>query len=147
VRAIGDGRITLITQGSIEDDPYETYIVLEHGEKNSGLLSLYGHVVPIVPRYDYERPVKKGEIIATLHKDKGCVEGRLIHLHFWLEHAWGVPRREEVNPEEIFPEINELRAEPQGKTDFQIPTLEKQPEIYIANFRRLRLNEKALNSS
>ncbi len=136
VRAIADGIVVQISRGLTENVPYATFINVEHGKPGSGLFSAYHHVVPIVKQ---GQEVKKGEVIATLYKDEGNEIGRLVHLHFMITHGWNVKDRY-CNPEEIYPLIAKYRAEPQGSLDCKIAGLEKQPKIYIANFKEVTVN-------
>ena len=107
---------------------------IEHGGNGSGLFSSYFHIDPIAQ--DGQK-VKKGDIVATLYKDDGNEEGKLVHLHFEMTHdGWSIKDRI-CNPESIYQSITKYRAEPQGNAKFRILGLEKQPEIHIAYFRKL----------
>ena len=83
--------------------------------------------------------MKKGDVVATLYKDAGTEEGKLVHLHFEMRHGWNIKDRM-CNSESIFPSIAKYRATPQGSPDFKILGLTQQPEIYIANFKKLLVN-------
>ena len=134
VRAVADGIVAQVSQGLAGSGvPYATFINIEHAEKGSGLFSAYHHVDPLV---EQGQRVKKGDVIANLYKDEGNEEGKLVHLHFEMRHGWNV-RDRLVNPALIFPEINKYKAEPQGNPDFQILGLPEQPKKYIANFKKL----------
>jgi murein DD-endopeptidase MepM/ murein hydrolase activator NlpD len=97
VRATADGVVAQVIDMYGE---YPTYITIEHGKREKGvvagarLLSQYAHVEPLVKDW---QPVKKGDVIATLYKDPGNKEGRLVHLHFTLAHA------EEIRPRLVDP--------------------------------------------
>jgi len=138
VRAIADGVVRQVSQGLAEGYEYATFINIEHGKKDGGMFSCYHHVNPLIKD---EQFVKKGDMIATLYKDFGYEEGKLVHLHFGLTNARDVKKRN-VDPVSIFPIIGKYKAEPQGTIDFQIQDMKKQPEICIANFKRLLVNNK-----
>ena len=82
--------------------------------------------------------VKKGEIVATLHKDDGSEEGKLVHLHFELHHGWDIIDRD-CNSEAIYSAIVRYRAEPQKSLNFRITGVEEQPQLEIAHFKKLRI--------
>lgn len=140
VRSVADGIVRQVSCGLAETgSPYAGYACfmnIEHGSEESGLFSSYHHIDPIAQN---EQEVKKGDIVATLHKDIGNEVGRLVHLHFELTHGWNV-RDRKCNPESIYPTLVRYRCEPQGSLDFRISGLPKQPKIYIANFKRLLVN-------
>src|SRR3989338_1459453 len=134
VRAVADGVIRQISNGLAGNGvPYACFMNIEHGRKGSGLSTAYHHVDPLVQD---GQEVKKGDVVATLYKDEVNVEGKLVHLHFEMRNAWNVKDRI-MNPATIFPQIDTYRAVPQGNPNFRILGLEKQPEIYIANFKKL----------
>ncbi len=151
VRAIADGFARFVSNKLLESVGYKlpegwgygTTIEIEHGKKGSGRYSIYHHVIPQV---DIGQVVGKGDVIATLHKDSGNEEGRLVHLHFGLTNGWNnvryvaKARHYRVDPATIFPSIAKPEAQPQGETSFQIPGLENQPELHIAHFKRLLVN-------
>ncbi|MBI4918622.1 M23 family metallopeptidase [archaeon] len=136
VRAVADGVVIQVSQGLCEGDGYATFINIEHGPKGGEKFSSYHHVNPLVK---YDQSVQKGEVIATLHKDSGTIEGRLVHLHFELVNGWNVAkgyRARHVDPGCIFPKLTDLTAAPQGKLEFKING--KSPKkIVIANFEKL----------
>lgn len=137
VRAVADGTVRQVSHGIAgREVPYACFMNIEHGRAGSGVFSSYHHIAPIA---ENGQEVKKGDIVATLHKDEGEEEGKLVHLHFELSHGWDVSDRK-CNPELIYPSIGKYRAEPQGSPDFQILSLPKQPEIRIANFNKLLVN-------
>lgn len=139
VRAIADGIVRQVSYGLAgRGVPYACFMNIEHGAEGSGLFSAYHHIDPIAREGE---KVKKGEIIGTLYKDKGSEEGRLVHLHFELTHGWYVKDRK-CNPELIYPSLTRYRAEPQGSTYFKILGMNKQPEIYIANFKKLLVDNR-----
>ncbi len=138
IRAVADGLVIGVSRGVCG---YAHYIHIEHGKEEfmglmgDGLMSGYYHVVPLV---EAGKKVKKGDIIATLYKNPGESEGRLVHLHFGLENAYdGKPN--EVDPVELFPEIGVLVAEPQGSARFAIRDLTPSPEISISHFAKLMI--------
>jgi len=137
VRAIGDGVVRQISNGLAGSGvPYACFMNIEHGRNGSGLFTAYHHVDPVV---EDGQEVKKGDVVATLYKDAGNEEGKLVHLHFRMRHGWNV-RDRKCNPESIFPSIAKYRATPQGSPDFKVLGLQDQPEIYIANFKKLLVN-------
>jgi len=129
VRAITDGMVAQVFSPSIHGE-YAVFINIEHGKEGSGLFSCYHHVKPAIK---YGQPVKKGDVIATLYKDSGNKEGRLVHLHFLLTNAWEKKPRE-IDPLYVFPGLAEQRSK-----DFKISKLSPQPHIRIANFKDLRV--------
>jgi len=134
VRAVADGVVRQVSYGLAgRGVPYACFMNIEHGRNGSGLFSSYHHIDPIA---ENGQEVKKGDIVAALHKDEGDEEGKLVHLHFGLSHGWNV-RDRECNPELIYPSIARYRATPQGSPDFRVSGLQEQPEIYIANFKKL----------
>lgn len=133
IRAVADARVHKVFDDNINGS-YSKYIKLEHGERGSRLFSEYHHVVPLV---EHGQKVKKGQVIATLHKDPGEKKGRLVHLHFSLTQFWSDCR---VNPVEVFPGLVQLEAEPQGEKNFRVLQLENQPTVVIANFEELSIN-------
>ncbi len=137
IRTVANGIVMQISRG-FGGGGYGTFINIEHGNKNSGLYSGYHHVKPLVKD---GQPVKKGEIIATLYKDSGNEEGRLVHLHFVLSNGWSVEDRINVHPSDIFLNVDKYIAKPQGSSDFQIKDLKRQPEIHQANFKKLRIGD------
>jgi murein DD-endopeptidase MepM/ murein hydrolase activator NlpD len=133
VRAIADGEIFKVSRGLSD---YSSSIILEHAESRSGLFSGYHHVKPLVKD---GKKVKKGAIIATLHKDISKGEGRLVHLHFELENVYETGRPRKVNPEEIYELAGKApKAMPQGSIDFTVDGIK--PNIVIAHFTWLRVN-------
>jgi len=134
VRAISDGLVAQVSTGLAgEGVPYATFINVEHAEEQSGLFSAYHHVYPLV---SYGQKVKKGDVIATLHKDEGENERNLVHLHFEMSNGWNI-RDRNVNPEDIYPLIRTPKAESQGSKDFRLIDFQEQPRIIIANFKKL----------
>ncbi len=133
IRAIADGAVMQVSQGLTEGDGYGTWITIEHG-KESYRVSQYHHVNPLV---DWDQHVKKGDVIATLHKDNGSSEGRLVHLHLCLYDWPENIKRRGIDPEQIFPEVARLKAYPQGRKNFSIPN-GKKIKVVHANFRNLR---------
>ena len=140
VRAVADGVVRQISNGF--GGEYACFMNIEHGSKGSGMFSAYHHVAPLVKD---GQEVRKGEVIATLHKDEGDEEGKLVHLHFELANGWnhGSRIKRAVNPELIYSKLANYKAEPQGSPDFQILGLQKQPEIYIANFKKLLVDNRS----
>ncbi|MEK6947968.1 MAG: M23 family metallopeptidase [Nanoarchaeota archaeon] len=132
VRAIADGVVRQTSYG-LADVPYACFMNIEHSIKNSGLFTSYYHIDPKVKT---GQEVKKGDIIATLYKDEGSDEGKLVHLHFEMRNGWEINDRI-VNPETIFHRLNQYSAIPQGNPEFKILGLEKQPDIHLANFKKL----------
>ncbi len=132
VRAIADGTVIKVKGVDVfGHGSYFSQIDMEHG---NGMRSTYCHLNPLVM---YGKSVKKGDAIATLYKEDGCETGRLVHLHLELNNGSAVwPYF--IDPTELFPEINELVATPWESKSFEIPQLNPQPEIHIANFRNLR---------
>ena len=136
IKAVADGTVVQISSGLAgQGVPYACFINIEHANEGSGLFSAYHHVKPSIKAGS---KVKKGDIIATLYKDPGSEEEKLVHLHFELRNGWGIKNRD-VDPATIFPKINEYSAEPQGKENFVISGL-KRPNIIIANFKKLLLD-------
>lgn len=136
VKAIADGTVTYIEN---RYGPYYASIHIKHGEgktdEDNGLFSDYCHVNPEVQQ---GQKVKKGDIIATLYKDEGSLEGNLVHLHFSLTHGWNKPvTSDEVDPARLYPSLVQLTAHPQGRISFTVFGLEYNPEIKIANFEKL----------
>lgn len=138
VRAVADGVVRQVSQGLAEGSGYATFMNIEHGAEGSGLYSSYHHIDPIAQD---EQEVKKGDVVGTLYKDEGNEKGRLVHLHFGMSHGWSVKDRK-CNPELIYPSIARHRAEPQGSPDFRILGMNEQPEIYIANFNEMFVNDR-----
>ncbi len=154
VRVIADGIVRQVSYGLAgKSVPYGCFINVEHGRDGSGLFSSYHHINPVVK---HNQKVKKGDIIGTLHKDKG-EEGKLVHLHFELSHGWNTEDRI-CNPESIYSSITRYRAKPQSSLDFRVyemkfettPIYEfsemiilpEQPKIHIANFKKLLINNR-----
>ena len=134
VRAIADGVVRQVSHGLAgRGVTYACFMNIEHGAKGSGLFSAYHHIDPIAQD---GQEVKKGDVVGTLHKDEGSEEGKLVHLHFEMRQSWYV-RDRKCNPESIYPSIIRYRAEPQGSPDFKILGMNEQPEKYIANFKKL----------
>ena len=142
IRAIADGVVTKISQGITGvEGPYACFMTIEHGAPDSGLFTVYRHIAPLVR--DGQK-VRKGEVVATLHKDDGNTEGRLVHLHFEMRHAECVNNRI-ANPETVFRKISAYTAEPQGSTSFRILEIEKGIGCYFANFKRLLIDNNELS--
>ena len=137
VRAIADGVVRQISNGLAgRGVPYACFMNIEHGRNGSGLFTAYHHIDPVV---EDGQEVKKGDVVATLYKDAGNEKGKLVHLHFEMRHGWNIKDRK-CNPESVFPLIAQYRATPQGNPDFRVSGLQEQPEIYIANFKKLLVN-------
>jgi len=143
IRAIADGivhsvHLNLPWRGK----RYNNYLVVEHDEPGSGLISFYLHIELFV---QVATPVRKGQVIGKLYKDEGDELGKLVHLHFELGHGCntyidfesGEDSITYIDPTKIFPDIRRNRAEPQGSLKFKIQGLSTQPKIRIANFNRL----------
>lgn len=134
VRAIADGYVAQVSKSY---GPYAAFINIEHGESGSGVFSSYHHVVPIV---EGGKRVKKGDVIATLYKDPGKQEGKLVHLHFGISNGWNEKNRRLVDPEQtIYSDVVFLHAKPAGFPIFQVAEFEDQPNQVIANFEKIRL--------
>ncbi len=84
VRAVADGVVKYVTRG--EWGAYSGNVTVEHGADDSGMRSKYHHVIPAIRE---GARVQKGDVLATLHKDRGNTEGKLVHLHFALLDGWG----------------------------------------------------------
>ena len=137
VRAVADGIVSCVVYPHTYGRPYSSNVYIDHGKMDMGMQSFYVHVLPLV---EYGQSVKKGDVIGTLYSDPpGAEWGQLVHLHFALFNG-GRIRPRLVNPSEIFPELSELVAEPQGRRRFTIRQLEVQPQFRIANFDYLLLN-------
>jgi murein DD-endopeptidase MepM/ murein hydrolase activator NlpD len=138
VRAIADGRATQVLTASIgsRGDPYLHQITIEHGKKESGLCSVYLHVVPSVHKGE---EVRQGQPIGVLYKDPGWIKGRLVHLELTLINGWSDPSdRVWVDPEKtIYAATDFLHAHPQASLGFRIAEWTADPVISIANFHRL----------
>jgi murein DD-endopeptidase MepM/ murein hydrolase activator NlpD len=137
IRAIADGVVRQVFDPGVYGS-YNVFIHVEHGETNTNMFSSYYHVKPLV---DEGQEVRKGDVISALHKDSGNEKGLLVHLHFSLCNAWDI-RPRDVDPLEILPEFELLYAEPQGRKRFMVKGLNQQPEVHIANFDELLLDEK-----
>ncbi|MDE1828464.1 MAG: M23 family metallopeptidase [Candidatus Micrarchaeota archaeon] len=142
VRAIADGKVVQVND--LNGD-YFTLVHIQHNKMDhtyvaGGMLSTYCHVTPLVKA---GQKVRRGQVIATLHKDPGNISGRLVHLHFELSDAVSNssnnPSHRRRDPLTILPSINELKAIPPASLEFEIKGLKRQPEIEIANFKKLRI--------
>jgi murein DD-endopeptidase MepM/ murein hydrolase activator NlpD len=146
IRAVADGIVA-----QVMDSPeavgggYGVTINLEHGANDSGMLSTYIHVVPLV---EYGQAVKKGDVIATLYKDPDGEKGRLVHLHLSLISGWGTrgtpimggsKNKRLDDPKFISEEIYKYSAEPQGNSNFSVPTI-SDARVEIANFKKVNVN-------
>jgi len=56
-----------------------------------------------------------------------------------MSNGW-IHKDRKVDPTSIFKTLRKNKAEPQGQIDFKIPELEKQPNLKIANFKNLIVN-------
>lgn len=136
VRAIHEGivRSRSIVTGDIID--YWGDLVIEHGE-NSGLNSLYTHVVPL-PLVKIGDHVKRGQVIGELYADTGILDesfGRLVHLHLAIKEGGNSKSPEYQDPRILFPELSLIpRADPQGQINF---TINGKPNTRIANYKTL----------
>lgn len=139
IRAIDDGIVRKASPWYV-GGTYTMDMLIEH---STSLVSGYNHVVAKVK---VGSNVRKGDVIATLYKDEGAEEGRLVHLHFYLaklDYLDGERFRHLIDPERVFGEISDVVAEPQGHKYFLIPKMTQQPIIHIANFRELKLYERS----
>lgn len=127
VRAVADGVVSSIGRPDLYG--YFRNITIRHSRLIGGLESRYFHIVPSV---EIGRPVKKGNIIATLYEDERDYSGkgkRLVHLHIEL-----ISRASQyTDPAFIFHELNDLVAEPQCSKNFRILQDNQQPTIRLAN--------------
>lgn len=144
IRAVADGRIAQVSHGF--GGPYGYFINVEHGKEGEGMFAGYHHVAP---KLEQGSEVKKGDIIATLYKDPGEYEGRLVHLHFNLVSAYGTRgtsitggglNSRADDPMVIDSSIYKYSAIPQGNKNFTVAELPN-VEIKIANFSVLKVNE------
>ena len=137
VRAMSDGDISYLVQTSNFGD-YHGGIQVIHAGSALGPTSWYHHMVPRQDILEFKRvKVKKGEVIGSLYKDRGHEEGKLVHLHFMLaSDALGTYF---TNPATMFKSLEDIVADPQGDPDFRVIGLGYQPEIVIANFRKVQV--------
>lgn len=136
IRAASDGKIAQISNSR---SPYHGYINILHGDQFDNVMSGYHHIVPNPDLQDGQE-VKKGDIIGFLYQDpKPSPEGeRLVHLHLALCNGWGLgDQKRTANPENIFPDIAKLRAEPFLSLEPQIVS-PNDPSIVIQPSRIIR---------
>lgn len=146
IRAVADGKVA-----QVMDNPeavgggYGVMVTLEHGANDSGMFSTYVHVKPLVKQ---NTEVKKGDVIAELYKDPGEEEGRLVHLHLRLISGWGTRGTSIMgggtnirmdDPGVIDESIYKYSAEPQGNSNFNVPSLPNS-EVKTKNFRTIKVN-------
>ena len=146
IRTVADGKIEQVL-----DNPeavgggYGVMITIEHGAHDSGMLSQYIHVKPLIK---YGAEVKKGDVIAELYKDPDREEGRLVHLHLTLISGWGTRGTSIIgggknirtdDPKVLSEEIYQYTSEPQGYAQF---TVKEFPvaKIETANFTKVKVN-------
>ena len=149
VRAIADGMVTLFSRGEehlygAAIDSYLGRVHILHQLNDEFWFYIgYVHIVPDVKLFER---VKKGEPIGTLYKDPEGDIGRLVHLHFTIykynDHIKLLHSGGEMDSKELFGEITDLIANPQGIPEFRILGLDPQPEIVFANFKLLQLYMK-----
>jgi murein DD-endopeptidase MepM/ murein hydrolase activator NlpD len=149
IRAIADGKVILISKGSSitgnydELNGYFAEVRIAHGMIDSGMGSHYLHAVPLVEKGE---EVKKGDVIATLHKDSGEDRGRLVHLHLEMINAPGTKKEvwwtKPVDPKILDESLLKFSAIPQGSAHFSVPGLSGIP-IETVNFKELWLSEKS----
>lgn len=142
IRAVADGVVRQISQ---RNGPYAFYINIEHGADDSGMFSGYHHVVPHI---EQGSRVKKGDVIATLHKDPGVEEGRLVHLHLTLTSGWGAHGSSQYgsnlserleDPKLVDADIYRFSATPQGSANFQVQNLQN-TKTELAHFKQVNVN-------
>lgn len=133
VEAVADGYVKISAKGTTRgESDYYGEIRIQHGESDTDLMSVYGHVIPSVQIND---KVKKGEVIGILYSSRGGDIGYLTHLHLQLLNG---DLKTLADPRTIDEEIYRYSAEPQGNAGFTVPELEG-VQIQIANFKHLIL--------
>lgn len=144
VRAVADGIVKQVLMNDSTGWEYGCLINVEHGG-DTGMFSGYCHVDPSI---EANTEVHKGDILGTLYKDKGSIEGRLVHLHLQLADGWGTHgtsimggglRLRLQDPGLIDSAIYDLTPETQGWKPFDAIESLGAHALHIAHFERVRV--------